>query len=159
MLALWVKVRVKPERRADFLKAIEVDAIGSERDKPGCLCFNVVQDREDRTSTISAKSTATSGHRGASRRARLRGVARRRRHPRRPGPGDALHYRLPRRHRLLETQTRAVRPPRNSRSRSLRGYGSIDGRVQAQIGPCLRRDPLPGSISYRAMPGAPAGTS
>lgn len=47
MLALWVKVRVKPDRRADFLKAIEVDAIGSERDEPGCLCFNVMQDRED----------------------------------------------------------------------------------------------------------------
>jgi quinol monooxygenase YgiN len=47
MLALWVKVRIKPERRADFLKAIEVDAIGSERDEPGCLCFNVMQDRED----------------------------------------------------------------------------------------------------------------
>src|SRR5271169_5860348 len=47
MLALWVKVRVKPERREDFLKAIEVDAIGSERDEPGCLCFNVLQDGED----------------------------------------------------------------------------------------------------------------
>ena len=47
MLALWVKVRVKPERREDFLKAIEVDAIGSERDEPGCFCFNVLQDRED----------------------------------------------------------------------------------------------------------------
>jgi (4S)-4-hydroxy-5-phosphonooxypentane-2,3-dione isomerase len=47
MLALRVKVRVKPERRADFLKAIEVDAIGSERDEPGCLCFNVLQDEQD----------------------------------------------------------------------------------------------------------------
>jgi (4S)-4-hydroxy-5-phosphonooxypentane-2,3-dione isomerase len=47
MLTMWVKVRVKPERRADFLKAIEVDAIGSERDEPGCFCFNVLQDRED----------------------------------------------------------------------------------------------------------------
>ena len=47
MLALWVKVRVKPERLEDFLKAIEVDAIRSERDEPGCFCFNVLQDRED----------------------------------------------------------------------------------------------------------------
>jgi (4S)-4-hydroxy-5-phosphonooxypentane-2,3-dione isomerase len=47
MLALWVKVRIKPEARERFLKAIEVDAIGSERDEPGCLCFNVLQDRED----------------------------------------------------------------------------------------------------------------
>ena len=27
MLALWVKVRVKPEERERFLKAIEVDAV------------------------------------------------------------------------------------------------------------------------------------
>jgi autoinducer 2-degrading protein len=47
MLALWVKVRIKPEKRDEFLKAIEVDAIGSERDEPGCLCFNVLQDRQD----------------------------------------------------------------------------------------------------------------
>jgi (4S)-4-hydroxy-5-phosphonooxypentane-2,3-dione isomerase len=47
MLALWVKVRVKAEARERFLKAIEVDAIGSERDEPGCLCFNVMQDRQD----------------------------------------------------------------------------------------------------------------
>ena len=47
MLALWVKVRVKPEARERFLKAIEVDAIGSERDEPGCLCFNVMQDQQD----------------------------------------------------------------------------------------------------------------
>src|SRR4026209_195940 len=47
MLAMWVKVRVKPEARECFLKAIEVDAIGSERDEPGCLRFNVLHDRED----------------------------------------------------------------------------------------------------------------
>jgi autoinducer 2-degrading protein len=47
MLALWVKVRVKPEARERFLQAIEVDAIGSERDEPGCLCFNVLQDEAD----------------------------------------------------------------------------------------------------------------
>jgi (4S)-4-hydroxy-5-phosphonooxypentane-2,3-dione isomerase len=47
MLAMWVKVRVKPAERERFLKAIEVDAIGSERDEPGCLCFNVLQDRAD----------------------------------------------------------------------------------------------------------------
>ncbi len=48
MLALWVKVRVKPEERQRFLKAIEVDAIGSERDEPGCFRFNVLQDQQDR---------------------------------------------------------------------------------------------------------------
>jgi (4S)-4-hydroxy-5-phosphonooxypentane-2,3-dione isomerase len=47
MLALWVKVRVKPEARERFLKAIEVDALGSERDEPGCLRFNVLHDRQD----------------------------------------------------------------------------------------------------------------
>ena len=47
MIALWVKVRVKPERRDAFLKAIEVDAIGSERDEAGCFRFNVLHDQKD----------------------------------------------------------------------------------------------------------------
>ena len=47
MLAMWVKVRVKPEARERFLKAIEVDALGSERDEAGCMRFNVLQDGED----------------------------------------------------------------------------------------------------------------
>ncbi|MFL5269845.1 MAG: putative quinol monooxygenase [Stellaceae bacterium] len=47
MLALWVKVRVKPGERERFLKAIEVDALGSERDEPGCMRFNVLQDEQD----------------------------------------------------------------------------------------------------------------
>ena len=47
MLAIWVKVRVKPELRDQFLKAIEVDALGSERDEPGCLRFNVLRDQQD----------------------------------------------------------------------------------------------------------------
>ena len=47
MLAMWVKVRVKPELRQRFLDAIEVDALGSERDEPGCLRFNVLQDAGD----------------------------------------------------------------------------------------------------------------
>jgi (4S)-4-hydroxy-5-phosphonooxypentane-2,3-dione isomerase len=47
MLAIWVKVRVKPEHRGAFLKAIEHDALGSERDEPGCLRFNVFQDEKD----------------------------------------------------------------------------------------------------------------
>jgi autoinducer 2-degrading protein len=47
MLAMWVKVRVKPEARERFLKAIEVDALGSERDEPGCMGFNVLQDAQD----------------------------------------------------------------------------------------------------------------
>ena len=47
MLALWVKVRVKPEGRERFLKAIEVDAIGSEKDEAGCMRFNVLRDQKD----------------------------------------------------------------------------------------------------------------
>jgi autoinducer 2-degrading protein len=47
MLALWVKARVKPDQRQRFLKAIEADALGSERDEPGCFRFNVLQDEKD----------------------------------------------------------------------------------------------------------------
>ena len=47
MLAIWVKVRIKPEMRQRFLEAIEVDALGSERDEAGCLRFNVLQDLQD----------------------------------------------------------------------------------------------------------------
>lgn len=47
MIAIWVKVKVKVDRRGDFLKAIEVDALGSERDEPGCARFNVLQDQQD----------------------------------------------------------------------------------------------------------------
>src|SRR5260370_703077 len=47
MLAIWVKVRVRPQLRQRFLEAIEVDALGSERDEPGCLRFNVLQDEHD----------------------------------------------------------------------------------------------------------------
>ena len=47
MIAMWVKVKVKADRKADFLKAIEVDALGSEGDEPGCARFNVLQDQSD----------------------------------------------------------------------------------------------------------------
>jgi len=47
MLAMWVKVRIKPQLRSEFLKAIEADALGSERDEPGCARFNVLQDARD----------------------------------------------------------------------------------------------------------------
>jgi autoinducer 2-degrading protein len=47
MLAMWVKVRVKPSERERFLQAIEADALGSERDEPGCHRFNVLQDAAD----------------------------------------------------------------------------------------------------------------
>jgi (4S)-4-hydroxy-5-phosphonooxypentane-2,3-dione isomerase len=47
MIGVWVKVRVKPDQRQKFLKAIEEDAICSERDEPGCYRFNVLQDEKD----------------------------------------------------------------------------------------------------------------
>lgn len=47
MLAVWVKVRIKPDQRDAFLAAIETDALGSERDEPGCARFDVLQDVDD----------------------------------------------------------------------------------------------------------------
>ena len=47
MIAKWVKVRVKPDMRQKFLDAIEVDALGSEQDEPGCVRFDVLQDDAD----------------------------------------------------------------------------------------------------------------
>src|SRR6266702_8220951 len=47
MIAAWVNVRIKPDQRQRFLDAIEVDALGSEKDEPGCLRFNVLQDNGD----------------------------------------------------------------------------------------------------------------
>ena len=47
MYAVVVPLRIKPEMRQKFLDAIEVDALGSERDEPGCVRFNVLQDGAD----------------------------------------------------------------------------------------------------------------
>src|SRR5919108_4782104 len=47
MIAMWVKARVKPDQRKRFLEAIEIDALASERDEPGCYRFNVLQDEQD----------------------------------------------------------------------------------------------------------------
>ncbi len=52
MLAIWVKVRVKPDQKKRFLEAIEVDALGSERDEAGCLRFNVLQDAHTRCTPV-----------------------------------------------------------------------------------------------------------
>ena len=49
MIAIWVKARIKPAQRQRFLEAIEADALGSERDEPGCYRFNVLQDEQDPT--------------------------------------------------------------------------------------------------------------
>jgi autoinducer 2-degrading protein len=47
MFAIWVSVNVKPERKEEFLKAIEEDARGSREDEPGCMRFDVLQDASD----------------------------------------------------------------------------------------------------------------
>ena len=44
---LFVKITINPDERERFLAAIEDDAICSERDEPGCLRFNVIQDESD----------------------------------------------------------------------------------------------------------------
>jgi autoinducer 2-degrading protein len=47
MIALLVSIHIKPDKREQFLAAIEDDAICSERDEPGCLRFNVLEDQAD----------------------------------------------------------------------------------------------------------------
>jgi autoinducer 2-degrading protein len=47
MVVLHVTVQVKPEHAAEFLEVVRYDAEHSEKDEPGCLRFDVIQDRED----------------------------------------------------------------------------------------------------------------
>jgi autoinducer 2-degrading protein len=47
MLILQVTVQVKPEHVPEFLDMIRYDAEHSERDEPGCLRFDVIQDLGD----------------------------------------------------------------------------------------------------------------
>jgi (4S)-4-hydroxy-5-phosphonooxypentane-2,3-dione isomerase len=47
VFALVVELNVKPDKRRQFLQAIETNATASVRDEPGCLRFDVVQDRDD----------------------------------------------------------------------------------------------------------------
>ena len=114
MLAMWVKVRVKPEERERFLKAIEADALGSERDEPGCLRFNVLRDQQDPNVyyffEVYRDEAALEAHRAAPA---LCGLAGGRRHPGRSSPGDALRYCISRRGRVLgKTPIVRVRPLR-----------------------------------------------
>ena len=47
MVILHVTVQVKPEHVPEYLEAVRHDAEHSERDEPGCLRFDVIQDRDD----------------------------------------------------------------------------------------------------------------
>ena len=79
MLAKWVKVRIKPEMRRRFLDAIEVDALGSERDEPGCVRFNVLRDAVDENLyyfyEVYVDAAAIDAHRSAPHYAVWRSVA------------------------------------------------------------------------------------
>ena len=47
MVVLHVTVQVKPEHVAEFLEVIRYDAEHSENDEPGCLRFDLIQDKDD----------------------------------------------------------------------------------------------------------------
>jgi autoinducer 2-degrading protein len=47
MVILHVTVQIKPEHVAEFLEIIRYDAEHSEHDEPGCLRFDVIQDKDD----------------------------------------------------------------------------------------------------------------
>jgi autoinducer 2-degrading protein len=47
MVILHVTIQVKPERVSEFLDIVRHDAEHSEKDEPGCLRFDVIQDRDD----------------------------------------------------------------------------------------------------------------
>jgi quinol monooxygenase YgiN len=42
-----VTVQVKPEHVSEFLEVVRHDAEHSEKDEPGCLRFDVIQDKDD----------------------------------------------------------------------------------------------------------------
>jgi len=44
---LLVEVHIKPDKREEFLAAITENAASCERDEPGCLRFDVLQDNTD----------------------------------------------------------------------------------------------------------------
>ena len=79
MLAIWMKVKIKAAMRDKFLKAIEADALGSERDEPGCLRFNVLQDEKDENVyyffEVYKDQAALEAHRNTPHYAIWRGVA------------------------------------------------------------------------------------
>ena len=47
MIVLHVTIQVKPEHVSDFLEVVRHDAEHSEKDEPGCLRFDVIQDRDE----------------------------------------------------------------------------------------------------------------
>ena len=47
MYAIFVSVKIKPDKVDKFLEVIEDDSICSVRDEPGCVRFDVLQDTTD----------------------------------------------------------------------------------------------------------------
>ncbi len=47
MVVLHVTLQVQPEHVSEFLEVVRNDAEHSEKDEPGCLRFDVSQDRDD----------------------------------------------------------------------------------------------------------------
>lgn len=47
MVVLHVTIQVKPEHVTEFLELARYDAEHSEKDEPGCLRFDVIQDRDE----------------------------------------------------------------------------------------------------------------
>jgi (4S)-4-hydroxy-5-phosphonooxypentane-2,3-dione isomerase len=47
MFALFVTIKLKPEHRERYLEEMLGDALGSIRDEPGCLRFDVLIDAEN----------------------------------------------------------------------------------------------------------------
>ena len=47
MIVLMVTIHIKPEHKDAFMEEMMGDAIGSNRDEPGCLRFDVLQDNDD----------------------------------------------------------------------------------------------------------------
>lgn len=59
MVVLHVTVQVKPEYVSQFLEQVRHDAEHSEKDEPGCLRFDVIQDRTTPIGFITTRFTAT----------------------------------------------------------------------------------------------------
>lgn len=47
MIVLMVSIRIKEGHKDEFMEEMLGDAIGSNRDEPGCLRFDVLQDNDD----------------------------------------------------------------------------------------------------------------
>ena len=97
MLAIWVKVRIKPTMKDKFLKAIEVDALGSERDEARLPALQRAPGRERRKRVLLLREfdkdeAAIEAHRAAPHYDVWRGGGRL---ARRPDGGGALHPGLP----------------------------------------------------------------